>query len=112
MPKTLIKISEHLHSVDSFSLAFVLDERNIGRGSKSSFCHNCSDHLCHRVGFWWCHCSSVQHVGNVRVDFDVQNERSDEKVVGGSVEGEIGTSPQVRVELRTNTGDIAIRKAP
>jgi DUF4097 and DUF4098 domain-containing protein YvlB len=56
--------------------------------------------------------SAKTNVGNVRVDFDVQNERSDDKVVGESVEGEIGTSPKVRVELRTKTGDIAIRKAP
>jgi DUF4097 and DUF4098 domain-containing protein YvlB len=32
-------------------------------------------------------------------------------VVGGSVEGEIGGSPTVEVDLTTSTGNIAIREA-
>lgn len=55
--------------------------------------------------------SAQTNVGDIRVDFDVQNERSDEKVVGGKVEGEIGPSPIVSVELETNTGDIQIRRS-
>jgi len=54
--------------------------------------------------------SAQSDVGDIDVDFDVRNERSENKVVGGNIEGEIGTSPTVHVELRTNTGNIDIRK--
>jgi hypothetical protein len=54
--------------------------------------------------------SAESNVGDIRVDFDIQNERSDKRVVGESVEGEIGTSPTAHVELHTNTGDIKIRR--
>ena len=54
--------------------------------------------------------SAKSSVGDIRVDFPVQSRRSEEKVVGESIEGEIGTSPTVYVELRTSTGDIKIRK--
>jgi DUF4097 and DUF4098 domain-containing protein YvlB len=54
--------------------------------------------------------SARSNVGDVRVDFDVRNQRSEEKIVGDSIEGEIGTSPTVDVELRTSTGDIKIQK--
>ena len=54
--------------------------------------------------------SAESNVGDIRVDFDIQNERSEKKVVGGAVEGEIGTPPTAHVELETGTGDIKIRK--
>lgn len=54
--------------------------------------------------------SAESNVGDVRVDFDVQNRRAEEKVVGESIEGEIGASPAVYVELKSNTGNIRIRK--
>jgi DUF4097 and DUF4098 domain-containing protein YvlB len=50
------------------------------------------------------------NVGNIRVDFPIRNERSEKKVVGGRVEGEIGESPTVDVRLRANTGNIEIRQ--
>jgi len=50
------------------------------------------------------------NVGDIRVDFPIQNERSERKVVGGSVQGEIGTSPTAYVELEANTGNINIRR--
>ena len=55
--------------------------------------------------------SAEANVGDIRIDFPVQNERSEKRVVGGSVEGEIGRSPTVEVDLTTNTGNIAIREA-
>jgi hypothetical protein len=55
--------------------------------------------------------SAEANVGDIRIDFPVQNERSERRVVGGSVEGEIGRSPTVEVDLTTNTGNIAIREA-
>jgi len=54
--------------------------------------------------------SAESNVGDIRVDFDIQNERAEKKMVGGAIEGEIGTSPIARVELETGTGDIKIRK--
>lgn len=50
------------------------------------------------------------NVGDIDIEFDVRNERRDEEIVGGTVEGDIGDDPTVHVELETNTGDINIRK--
>lgn len=54
--------------------------------------------------------SADSDVGDVRVDFPIRNERSDKRVVGESIEGEIGDSPVAHVELRTDTGSIHIRQ--
>jgi hypothetical protein len=54
--------------------------------------------------------SAESNVGNIDVNFPIQNERSEKRVVGERLEGEIGESPTVDVELRTNTGNIQIRK--
>ena len=54
--------------------------------------------------------SAESDVGDIRVDFPVRNERSDKRVVGESIEGEIGDSPVAHVELRTDTGSIHIRQ--
>jgi len=54
--------------------------------------------------------SADSDVGDVRVDFPIRNERSDKRVVGGSIEGEIGDLPAAHVELRTDTGGIKIRR--
>jgi hypothetical protein len=50
------------------------------------------------------------NVGDIDIDFDVRNERRDDEVVGGTVEGEIGDAPSVHLDLETNTGDINVRK--
>ncbi|MFZ5915328.1 MAG: DUF4097 family beta strand repeat-containing protein [Chloroflexota bacterium] len=49
-------------------------------------------------------------VGDIDLDFDVRNRRQDEQIVGGTVEGEVGDTPTVHLNLKTNTGDIDIRK--
>ncbi len=54
--------------------------------------------------------SAETNVGNIDVEFPVRNERADKRVVGGSLEGEIGQSPTAEVELHTNTGNIKIRR--
>jgi hypothetical protein len=54
--------------------------------------------------------SADSDVGDVRVDFPIRNERSDKRVVGESIEGEIGDSPLAHVELSTDTGGIKIRR--
>lgn len=54
--------------------------------------------------------SAESNVGSVSVGFPIRNEHSEDRLVGESIEGEIGRSPTVYVELRTNTGDIRIRR--
>lgn len=54
--------------------------------------------------------SAETNVGDIDVEFSMRNEREDKRVVGGSLEGEIGQSPTAEVELHTNTGNIKIRR--